>query len=207
VRAAREWRLPPEVADVIRAHHGAAGEPGNRALVALVQTVDAIVAVIGTRGSLGDDELAAVPGLARGEAARVLAALPGIVEMVASFSQPARLPSASAPSFVEPERCGGAGARVDFPVSCERKDAAIVYAARSVDWEGLRVAGRQALPENCLVKITLHLQAGDLPIWMTVADSSREGSDYVIELRPYAIHGDARAAYHAMVTHAFRAAS
>ena len=204
VRAAREWRLPPTLVEVIRAHHGAPSSGSVRALVEVVQIVDAVVALVGTGSFVDEDELAAVPGITSDEAGRVMATLPGILEMVASFSQPTRTPSS--PSFVVAERRDGARAKVEFSVSCERKESHFVYAARSVDWESLRVVGRQALPESSLVKITLHLGGGDLAVWMTVVDSEREGADYLIELRPYAIHGDAKASYQAMVTNAFKSA-
>jgi len=42
-------------------------------------------------------------------------------------------------------------------------------------------------------------------VWMTVVESVREGADFVIDLRPYAIHGEARAAYYALVSRALRA--
>jgi len=205
VRAAREWRLPPTLVEVIRAHHGAPSSGSVRALVEVVRVVDAVVALVGNDSFVDEDELAAVPGITPDEAERVVATLPGIVEMVASFSQPSR-PNAS-PSVVIAERRDGARAKVDFSVSCERKESHFVYAARTVDWESLRIVGRQALPENCLVKITLHLGDGDLAVWMTVVDAEREGADYIIELRPYAMHGDAKAAYQTMVTNALKSAT
>lgn len=204
VRAAREWRLPPTLVEVIRAHHGAPSSGSARAFVEVVQIVDAVVALCGNGSFVDEDELVAVPGITSEEGARVLATLPGIVEMVASFSQPTRAPST--PSFVVAERRDGARARVDFSVSCERKESHFVYAARTVDWESLRIAGRQALPENCLVKITLHLGAGDLAVWMTVVDAERDGADYLIELRPYAMHGDAKSTYQSMVQNALKSA-
>src|SRR5262249_60951099 len=120
-----------------------------RALVEVVRVVDAVAALVGNGSFVDEDELAAVPGITPDEAERVVATLPGIVEMVASFSQPSR-PNAS-PSVVIAERRDGARAKVDFSVSCERKESHFVYAARTVDWESLRIVGRQALPENCLV--------------------------------------------------------
>jgi len=203
-RAAREWRLPPPVIDVIQSHHDGVGDPANRPLIELIRTVDAIVQVLGERTALDEEDLIFVPGLTRGEAQRVMTALPGIIEMVASFAEPARFTPA-APSLVESESRGGSGARVDFAVSCERKDSSVVYSAKSVDWDSLRVVGRQALPENCLIKITLHLCDGDLPVWMTVAEATREAADYLIELRPYAMHGLAKSTYLAMVSQALKA--
>jgi HD-like signal output (HDOD) protein len=205
VRAAREWRLPPALVEVIRAHHGAPSSGSSRALVEVVQIVDGVVALCGQGGFVDEGELAAVSGITPDEVARVLATLPGIVEMVASFSQPTR--PASSPSFVVAERRDGARAKVDFSVSCERKESQFVYAARSVDWDSLSIIGRQALPENCLVKVTLHLGGGDLAVWMTIVDAAREGADYLIELRPYAMHGDAKVCYQSMVTNAFKSAS
>jgi putative nucleotidyltransferase with HDIG domain len=205
VRAAREWRLPPPVVDVIAAHHGGKCEPAHRTLVDLVRTVDAIVAVCSSHSALADEDISSIPGLARGEAQRIVAALPAIFEMVASFSHPSR-PSAPSGSLVIPEASEEPGAKVDFAVSCERKDEAVVFAAKNVSWDSMRVQGRQTLSENCLVKITLHLSEGDLPVWMTVVEASREGADYLIHFRPYAMHGAAKTAYHSMVTHAMRSA-
>ncbi len=204
VRAAREWRLPPEVVDVIGAHHGGPGDAANRPLVELVRTVDELVGLCADRSSLTETDLANV-SLRAGEAQRALAALPGIFEMVASFSEPPKTSPASG-SFVVPELCDDTGAPVDFPVSCARKESAFVFTASSVGWDSLRVVGRQALPESCLVKITLHLEGGDLPMWMTVVEAAREGSEHRIYLRPYAMHGSARTAYHAMVSNALKAA-
>jgi len=206
VRAAREWRLPPTLVEVIRAHHGATSSSSVRTLVEVVQIVDAVVALVGNGSFVDEGELFAIPGITADEGQRVLATLPGIVEMVASFAQPTTRPS-SAPSFVVAERRDGARAKVEFSVSCDRKESHFVYAARSVDWESLRIVGRQALPESSLVKVTLHLGGGDLAVWMTVIDAEREGADYLIELRPYAMHGDAKASYQTMVTTAFKSAA
>jgi hypothetical protein len=96
------------------------------------------------------------------------------------------------------------GAPVSFAVSCERRQGPILYTSTAVDWQSLHVTGRTALTENCLVKVTLHL-ASDLGIWMNVIGcAAREGGEYDIELRPFALHGEVKTAYHAMVGAAVR---
>ena len=206
VRAAREWRLPGAISDVIAAHHGGKCDPANRSLVEIVRIVDAVVAACSVRSTLAEDDIDAIPGLSKSEAQRLVAALPGIFEMVASFSHPSR-PSSSSGSLVIPEVTEETGAKVDFVVSCERKNAAVVFAAKNVSWDSLHVLGRQALSENCLVKVTLHLVESDLPVWVTVVEASREGADYLIHFRPYAMHGAAKTAYHTMVAQALRSAA
>jgi HD-like signal output (HDOD) protein len=209
LRAAREWRLPGPIVDAIRGHHGGAlTDDGNRRLVQIVALADQIVALADRAVGLSEDDLHRVRGLASNECARIATALPAILEMAASFGEPERPKPQSVVSWVvpPPKRTDGV-ASVDFQVTCERREGPIRFSARAVDWQGLRVVGRSPLNENCLVKITLHLER-DLGVWMNVISCAPgDGGEYEIELRPFALHGDPKTAYHAMVSSAVRAVS
>src|SRR5262249_27417484 len=75
----------------------------------------------------------------------------------------------------------------------------VLYTAVGVDWDALRVTGRDGLQENSLVKMTLHIEGGDLQMWMNVLSSRYQGGEYLMELRPYALGGAAKTAYEKMV--------
>lgn len=209
VRAAREWKLPPAVVEIIRAHHGnVAIDPGYKPLLQIVQLTDRIVELMNKSSVVSSEDLAKVPGLALGECSRLAHALAGIVDGVASFSEPERAPTPAGPtvSWVEPPAKNEPPAgRVDFAASVERRDGPVLYTAKAIDWQRLIVRGCAALPENSLVKMTIHV-GDDIKIMMNVARCASEASEYEVELRPFALGGNSKTQYEAIVQKALKGA-
>ena len=205
LRAAREWRLPPAIVEVIRAHHGATVvDAGHKPLVQIVQLSDHIVAIAERNMAVTEDDLRAIKGLGTSECGRIALALPGIVEMVASFGEPERAATPAGISWVTPAvRQDGPSGLVSFAATCERREGPLLFMATRVDWQSLRVTGRFALTENCLVKMILHLPT-DISLTMNVISDVLKDGEHEIHLRPFALHGDAKTAYHAMITAALK---
>jgi hypothetical protein len=206
VRAAREWKLPPDVAEVIRAHHGdPTRDDAHRPLITLIQHIDEIVDLAERSPTITPELLHAVPGLTPREQARVAESLPAIVDAVASFADPAPEPRSQGVTWVTPTRTPVAGAApVAFVVRCQRHGAPLQFAARNVDWHSLRVTGQHPLAENGLVKVSLELADRDISVWMTVVSCVPDGGGYAIELRPFALHGETKSAYYEMVMRSVR---
>jgi putative nucleotidyltransferase with HDIG domain len=209
VRAAREWKLPPAVVEIIRAHHGNVQiDAGYKPLLQIVQLTDRIIELMNNKSVVSSEDLSKVQGLALGECQRLAHALAGIVDGVASFSEPERSAAPAGPtvSWVEPaaKKDPPAG-RVDFAASVERRDGPVLYTAKAIDWQRLIVRGCAPLPENSLVKLTIHV-GEDIKIMVNVARSTSEGGEWEVELRPFALGGESKQHYEGIVQKALKGA-
>ena len=190
-RGAAEWQLPAEVIAIIRTHH----DPAGNACVSLVRQADEIVKLAGKRTSITALDLAAIPGLSSAECRRVAEALPGIGELVESFS-PASGPAGAGKSLIAP--AAGADkplAEVDFVVVHDRSERPTSFRAVGIGWDALVIVGDEPLNESSLVKVRLEVDPQALTTWMSVISAAADGQAYRMRLTPFALATEAKVAF------------
>jgi putative nucleotidyltransferase with HDIG domain len=191
---AARWNLPPVVREVIGGHH-AAEAPGaeHAAVLAIVRTVDEVVALLAAQPSVTDADLAAIPSLSPAEReviARVVVLLP---DFVAAFEAPAERPAAPKSLVEAPLTTLAAGERaVTFAVSVTVAKRQQAYVAAAIATNGLVMLGSEPVPENQLLEVTLQTGPAPFRMWATARVCRPDGAGVRVELQPFALGGDAR---------------
>jgi HD-like signal output (HDOD) protein len=190
VMAAR-WRLPRLVGEVVAAHHGG-GECSDPGLLAAVATSDRVVALLLSRARVGEQDLAAVEGLAPAERGPVAAVLEQVPDFVAAFETPASAAAVPSPRVAPPPVRAAPGRRpVRFGVSVSVARRPRLFSATAIDDGRLLATGDEPLPENRLLEAKLY---GPQPftLWVLSRGCGRDGAAYQVELQPFALSGPAK---------------
>lgn len=198
VMAAR-WKLPALVRQVISLHHGetTAGcdSPG---LLDVVRTADAVVRLLVEGTHVTMRELEGVPALAsRAEREALVALVEKIPPFIAAFEGAATPAQAAAGRWLRAPRTTLApGERpVDFGVTVTLARRPLEFRAAVMASNGLLLHGPQALPENYVVQALLDCAPQPFRIWAVPRLCRPEPAGFRVELRPFGLGGDLRAAW------------
>jgi putative nucleotidyltransferase with HDIG domain len=199
VLAAR-WKLPPVVTEVLSQHHEPdPGDAGDRRLVELVRTADAVVRLLDERNWVGPDDLVEVPLLSREERELVPLVLARLPEFIASFEGvTTALPPAGSPVVQQPAGQSSAGpVPLDCPAKVTLNRQELAYRATGIGERNLFVRGPAPLPENLLLSV--ELIEPPLRCWAVAKLSWPDGGDHVVLLQPFALDDAARRAWRALL--------
>jgi hypothetical protein len=193
---AERWGLPELVREVVAAHHGGTGDCGDPGLLAVVRASDQVTGLLASRPTLDAADLAEAPGVAPGERDLVARVVLQIPSFAAAFEGPGAR-AAPRPSAVAPPLTALApGQRpVTFAVSATVERKVRAYVAAALATNGIVLLGAEPLPERQLIELLLQCRPAPFQVWATVRVCKPEGSGVRVELQPYALGGQARAAW------------
>jgi HD-like signal output (HDOD) protein len=203
---ASRWRLPNLVTQVVAKHHDAPGANGD-ALLEVVKASDAIVAQLSCAAG-GVLDLGAIGRIAdEREREAIQRVIPTIPEFVASF-EPAEGGEATTESAVCLAQSSPAPDRraVSFPLEIRVARRARPCTAVAMSANAVVAAAQDPVPEGRLLSATLGCPPHALAVWVIVR-GCRSGQDgFQLELQPYALSGQERAAWNRLLEGASQAA-
>lgn len=199
VTAAR-WNLPPVVAEVMAGHHlGRGARCREPEMLELVRAADGAVALLFERDRVSAEDLAAVPGIAPPERAPLERVLEGVPEFVAAFETPSAAAAIASPRVQAPATTFAApGVPVRFGVSISVARRPRLYRATAASAEGLVLEGDEPLPENRLLEAKIYAER-PFTTWVLSRLSSRAGAGWRVEIQPFALTGEARELWSALL--------
>jgi HD-like signal output (HDOD) protein len=190
---AARWDLPEPIAVVMACHHEApAGMHAD--LIGLVAISDRIVDVLDRSPGTGIAALLEVPGVSSAARYAIGAALVDIAAQIAVFETP---PTAPSPIVLRPPPPDGWP--IDLAAERPRRGT---YRARRISPDALQLTGAEPLTVNWLIDLKL---ATDPPLMLLVNIVSCEpgpGSEHTIVAAPYALDGDAKTGWLALLERA-----
>ncbi len=189
VAMAGRWRLPPVVAEVIAAHHGAPGRCAEPRLLEVIKASDQVVGLLMGRARVTADDLAAAPLVAPSEREPVAKVLELVPDFVAAFETPASSAAVAAPRISQPlTTLVHPGRAVKFGVSISVARRPRLFTASAIAEDGITMTGEEPLPENRLLEAKVF---GPRPftVWVLSRLSRREGEGYRVEVQPFALTG------------------
>jgi HD-like signal output (HDOD) protein len=204
---AAQWGLPQLVGEVIALHHGGTGPCQDPDLLEVVKVSDRVVALLSSRPEVGDADLAVLPLRVNSERPAVLRIVERIPEFVAAF-EPPDPGRPGPPSLVAPPPAALApGQRpATFRVTVVLQRRTHELAAAAIAANGLVAVGREALPVNQLLEVTLHPPPRPFKLWATARLCRPHEGGFLVELQPYALSGEPRARWAAEFARAVPAA-
>jgi HD-like signal output (HDOD) protein len=193
---AERWGLPPLVRDVVSGHHGGAGACQDAGLLEAVKASDGVLGRLGTTLDLAKADLASLRALAAHEREPVARIVEKIPEFVAAFEAPEARPDSSRSLVDVPDPALGPGERsASFGVTITMARRARDYTATAVGPERLALIGKEPLPESRLLEAQISRAGKPLSLWVLTRSSRPEGEAFCVEVQPYALSGEARAAW------------
>ncbi len=185
------WGLPTRLVEVIEQHHKPVAP-----LAKLIELVDRIIATLDRSPAAGMTALSAITELSAEERARIAAAIPQVVQQMSRFAPPTTrfLP------MVVPIALDGEPA---WPV-----DLAVVlrtgtFRASLISPSSLTFSGPDPLVLNWLTEIAIQCEPTPIAMLANIktCDRMRNGS-FLITAQPFAIAGEEKLAWLALVEHA-----
>ncbi len=206
---AERWKLPPLIAAVMTQHHSpihsAAPPQGLPGLLALVGAADALWRLLDSSSTVSAEDLLRVPYVRDHgvDASRLLGALmcvPGAVEALCTTPE-ARQRGRSRPALVlqAPPTVETSSSNQGAVVQLKHAGQIHAFALQGVAHHGMRVLGKQRVPERQLLCCTLRDDLGDLQVWCNVAWCSAVGGQWELELKLMATGADANKRWTALV--------
>jgi len=191
---ALRWRLPPLVQVAIGNHHGTPTDGAQEPLLEAVRAADAVVELLMMKSRVSPADLVPVRMLTslseREAVSRVLEQVP---ELVAAFEQVSAVARPGESAIALPETTLQPDARaVDFAVEVKVGGQIQRYTATAIATNGIALSGEQPLAECHLVAATLHGAPEPFRIWAYARLSRPDGSQYRVELKPFALKGTER---------------
>jgi HD-like signal output (HDOD) protein len=175
---AARWNLPPALVAVVT------HEPSATALGELVALVAQIVGRLDNAPTSGIAMLVALPALSDIERASIGSVVQEVVRTMALYSVPGAVPAspviATAP---EPESFA-----VSFEITPQKHPRA---RARRISSSMLAFEGKQPIAPNWLVELTVHC-AEPFSMLANVQRCDEQPGSYAIEVKPFALEGDAQ---------------
>ncbi|HET6303571.1 MAG TPA: HDOD domain-containing protein [Myxococcota bacterium] len=193
---ASRWRLPSLVVEMVAAHHGEPGAGGD-GLLEVVKVSDAVVSLLSCTPAVAAPDLASIGQFAsEGEREAIARVVPSIPEFVASF-EPAEVRETTSGSAVRPaESPPVPGSRaVSFPLEIRAARRAHQCTVVAIGANGVVATGQEPFPEGRLLETTLRCQPQPLAIWVIVRSCQPDRDGFRLELQPYALSGEERAAW------------
>jgi HD-like signal output (HDOD) protein len=198
--AAKRWRLPPLVAEVIAAHHDPGAACRDPGLLEVVRASDAVVALTLERPRVTAADLAGIAALQPGERAAIEAVVENVPEFVAAFESGAAAAAVSSPRIAPPMPAPAENGRpVRFSVSVAVARRPRLFAATSALPDLLVLRGEEPLPENRLLEAKVY-SADPFKMWVLCRACRREEGAFQVEVQPFALSGPAREAWQAILT-------
>lgn len=196
--AARRWRLPPLVAEVIAAHHDPGAACSDPELLEVVRASDAVVALVLDRPRVTAADLAGIAAIRPAERAAVEAVVENVPEFVAAFESGAASAAVSSPRIAPPMPIPAEQGRpVRFGVSVAVARRPRLFTATSALPDLLVLRGEEPLPENRLLEAKVY-SADAFKMWVLCRACRREGGAFQVEVQPFALSGSAREAWQAI---------
>ena len=197
---AERWRLPPLVRDVVSGHHGGDGTCRDAGLLEAVKASDQVLGRLGTTLDLAKADLGSLQALAAPEREPVARIVEEIPEFIAAFEAPEARPDVTRSLVTTVDVALGPGERAaSFGVTITMARRARGYTATVVGPERLGMVGREPLPESRLLEAQVSYRGKPLSMWVLTRSSRPEGDVYHVEVQPYALAGDVRAAWNELV--------
>lgn len=199
VALARRWNFPDAVREVIAAHHGD-GTAKETALLQAVKTSDQVVALLGQGPAVMAADLASRAGLiGLDEVSAIRHLVVQLPEFVAAFEPEGVRREDAQSAVLRPGPREVRPLETVFPVKVVFASKVHEYRAVAIDEKGIVVEGRDSLPENRLIELTVLGTQDSFDFW-TLPRGMRETEDgsVRIELQPYALDGVAQARWAAL---------
>ncbi|MBK7070961.1 MAG: HDOD domain-containing protein [Myxococcales bacterium] len=202
---AERWQLPEVLREIITYHHDpTACLRVYRREVTLIGQVERIIAALASPA--GAEALRELPGLEHDERFRIVALLPRVGEVMASFA--AELPDAAPPpraSAPPPAAPRPATFPVDFAVEPGANRAP--GRATAIGPATLELDCPAALPINWLVALGLDLPDGRVELLANVLACARGPRGFHVVIAPFALNGPPKRAWLALLERARAAAA
>jgi hypothetical protein len=187
---ADRWRLPPLVAEVIAAHHGATAACSDPRLLEVVRTTDQVVTMLLDRPRVSAADLAQVQGLGASEREPLARVLEQVPDFVAAFETPASSAAVGTPHVAQPETTlGPPGRPLKLGVSVSVARRPRLFTTSTVSPAGLVLSGEEPLPENRLLEAKIYAEQ-PFTLWVLSKLCRRDGAGYVVEIQPFALSGE-----------------
>jgi HD-like signal output (HDOD) protein len=193
VATAERWRLPPLVAEVMAAHHGAPGRCGDPRLLEAVTASDAVVELMLASTAVTAADLERVRGLRSAEERSAIERIvEGVPEFVAAFETPAAAAFVASPTVEVPATtlAGGRPVRIGVSVSVARRPR--LFTAVEVHPEGLVLTGEEPLPEKRLLEAKIYAEE-PFTAWVMSRLCTRTAAGFRVEVQPFALGAELRA--------------
>lgn len=201
---AERWQLPEVLREIISFHH----EPTAclrvyRPEVTLIGLVERIIAALASPA--GAEALRELPGIEHDERFRIVALLPRVGEIMASFA--AELPDAAPPpaAIMPPPAPRPATFPVDFVVDPGANRAP--GRATAIGPTTLEFDSPVALPINWLASVALALPGGRVELLANVLACARGPRGFHVVIAPFALNGAPKHAWLALLERARAAAA
>jgi HD-like signal output (HDOD) protein len=188
---AARWNLPPLICGVIMAHHTPASDPDHRGMIDIVNTCDAVAALLDKDPSPTVESLNALNLLRSGEADYILSVVPKVALAVASLDETTpgkdtgifRVGSrvlAPHSALSEPSK------QASFPMQILRSTGNATYETQYFARDGVGFIGTNKLRENSMVRIRIDTPRGPIEVLGVVALCTTEGSSQRMEAKLFA---------------------
>ncbi|MBL8622064.1 MAG: HDOD domain-containing protein [Myxococcales bacterium] len=203
---AERWQLPEVLREIISFHHDpTACLRVYRPEVTLIGLVERIITAL--TSPAGAEALRELPGLEHDERFRIVALLPRVGEIMASFA--AELPDAAPPPAAVPPPPPPAARPATFAVDFEVDTGANRAPGRAtaIGPTTLEFASPVALPINWLVSVALALPGGRVELLANVLACARGPRGFHIVIAPFALNGPPKHAWFALLERARAAAA
>lgn len=201
---AERWQLPEVLREIISFHHEpTAGLRVYRPEVTLIGLVERIIAALASPA--GAEALRELPGIEHDERFRIVALLPRVGEIMASFA--AELPDAAPPpaAIMPPPPPRPATFPVDFVVDPGANRAP--GRATAIGPTTLEFDSPAALPVNWLASVALALPGGRVELLANVLACARGPRGFHVVIAPFALNGPPKHAWFALLERARAAAA
>jgi HD-like signal output (HDOD) protein len=206
---AARWNLPDLLVEVIAGHHLPPVAGNSRAFIELVCTADEVVALM-------ED----CPYLLRGDFDRVLTVrgpqeidalmqyIPLIPGYISGLDDMTAVPAAQAGSAVEkPDTVlGEPRIEIDLPVSWVRTNGQVAFRARYLTVKGLGLVGRTSIHEGQVARLRVSVEGETIDLSGRVVLCRPEGDGNLIEVRLFALPGEAQKWWDQLTAQAFEPA-
>lgn len=190
VTAAR-WNLPPLICSVVFAHHNPESAPEHRDMIEIVNTCDAMAAILDANPSPTARDLNALGVLRPGEADFMLTVFPKVAIEVAALDETTpgkdtgifRVGSrVLTPHTVLTEPSKGA----EYKLQILRSTGNVSYDTLYFTKDGVGFGGTSKQRENSMVRIRVEAAHGPIEVLAVVVLCASEGSNYRMEAKLFA---------------------
>ena len=190
VTAAR-WNLPPLICGVIMAHHAPESDPFHRSMIDIVNTCDAVAALLDKDPSPTVESLSSLGKLRSGEPEYLLSVIPKVATAVASLDETTpgkdtgifrvgtRILSPHS-ALSEPTK------QVSLPMQILRSTGNASYQTLYLARDGVGFVGSNKLRENSMVRIRLDAPTGPLEVLGVIVLCAAEDGAQRMEAKLFA---------------------
>jgi HD-like signal output (HDOD) protein len=186
---AAQWKLAPELAQVIAEHHEPTADLSPNPLVRLVALADRVVAAFAKVPVAGHGSLAAITGLEPGDAEIIMAMLPRVAEQIAGFE--GALPPIKK-ALAEPSMVSRAKPPLvdNWAIAMAVVSPRATYAAHTIWRDRVAFAGKEPLRPEWIAQLVVDDGFDRFDVLANVRSCEPAGDGYDIVAAPYALAGD-----------------